>query len=121
MDTIDKIDIMLQDEIVTGDVETNTAQGSVDIINKKKKKKKKIKNESSVIGDTYISGNSNIAGSGQTRFGFITRRDIFDLARKEKVKDKKDNPTDTNILGREGLKFNKKSGAYIPSFWIGDK
>jgi hypothetical protein len=31
-----------------------------------------------------------------------------------------DNPTDTNIIGRKGLKFNKMTGAYTPELWDED-
>lgn len=78
--------------------------------------------ESSVVGGSYISGTtSNIIGSQQTRTGFTTKRKIIDLDRKEKVEVEMEDPTDTNIIGRKNLKFNKKSGAFIPDFWLEEK
>jgi hypothetical protein len=194
MDITNKIDILIQDEISTGDVSTNTAKGHIDVVGGKcpdgqvydrikkvcipkknesssiQKRKffelgRKVQDElhkiradyfkpkdkdfskvaktlkitkkeairawnfftwgdeallpeSSVVGATYISGNSNIAGSGQTRIWGVKRGIITDLSRKEPVTDEKDDPTETNILGRKGLKFDKKSGSYIPDFWF---
>jgi hypothetical protein len=46
---------------------------------------------------------------------------MTDLAWKEPVTDEKDDPAETNILGRESLKFDKKSGAYVPSLWSEDE
>lgn len=128
MNLLDKIDKLIVDTVVTGDIATNTAKGSIDVIGgkcpdgmrycKKRKTCVPINNESSVVGGSYISGTTvNIIGSQQTRTCFTTKRDILDLARKEEVDDKQDDPTKTNILGRKGLKFDKKSGAYIPSLW----
>jgi len=164
MDLTDKIDVLLQDEISTGDVATNTSKGNIDVIggkcpdgqvydkikkvcvpklkegyvyvyNKKKNKRIKISDdpelikkyekkgyikETSVVGGSYVSGTTtNIVGSGQTRvWGSNVLTRMIDLERKEPVEDEKDDPTDTNILGRKGLKFDKKSGSYIPDFWI---
>lgn len=128
MDLIQKLDMMVSDMTVAGDVATNTAKGKIDVIGgecpkgmhycKKRKTCVPIENESSVVGGSYVSGNTvNIVGSAQTRVGFTTKREIFDLARKEPVEDEMDDPTDTNILGRKSLKFDMKSGAYIPSNW----
>lgn len=72
-----KINRLLGDEITTGDVATNTAQGHIDVIggecpdgmvyDKNKKVCVPIE-ESSVVGGSYISGTTiNIVGSGQTR------------------------------------------------------
>jgi len=132
MDLLKKLDIMISDMTVAGDVATNTAKGSIDVIggkcpkgtiyDKVKKVCVPIKNESSVVGGSYVSNTTtNIIGSGQTRTGFTTKRDIIDLARKEPIEDEFDNPTETNILGRKGLKFDKKSGAYIPELWGKDE
>lgn len=108
-------------------------EGFVYVYNKKKNKRVRISDdpkiiekykkkgyivETSVVGGSYVSGTTtNIIGSGQTRVGFTTKRDIIDLARKEAIEDKMDDPTKTNILGRKGLKFDKKSGAFVPSLW----
>jgi hypothetical protein len=128
MDLLDKIDLMV-DTTVAGDVATNTAKGKIDIIGGKcpdgqvYDKIKKVcvpaKNETSVVGGSYISGTTtNIVGSGQTRAVGRRISNIVDLNRKEKVKieDKDDDPTKENI-NRDGLKFNKLTGAYTPSFW----
>jgi hypothetical protein len=131
MNLLNKIDLFINDEITTGDVTTNTAKGHVDVVGGKcpdgqiydkiKKVCVPVKNESSVVGATYISGNSTIAGSGQTRIWGVKRGIMTDLARKEPVTDEKDDPAETNILGRKGLKFDKKSGAYVPSLWSEDE
>lgn len=74
--------------------------------------------ESSIVGGSYVDGSTvNIIGSAQTRAGFTMKRNIIDLARKEPVNAPYYDPTKTNILGRKGLKFDVKSGAYIPSIW----
>lgn len=128
MDITKKIDKLLQDEIVTGDVVNNNTKGNIDVFGGKcpdgmiYDKIKKVcvpkKNESSIVGGSYISVNTvNIIGSQQTRTGFTTKRNIIDLARKEPIKNKLDDPTKTNILGRKGLKFNKETGAYEPELW----
>jgi len=82
MDIINKIDKMITDTIAVGDVETNTAQGSIDVVGGDcpdgqkycpvQKKcvpmgKEMRKDETSVVGGAYIGSISNIAGSGQTR------------------------------------------------------
>lgn len=76
--------------------------------------------ESSITGGAYIGGNSTIAGSAQTRIWGERRRNILDLARKEPVEIEMKDPTDTNILGRKALKFDKETGAYVPSIWGDD-
>jgi hypothetical protein len=107
------------------------------IYNKKKNKRIKILNnpelikkyekkgyvvETSVVGGSYIGGTTtNIVGSGQTRVWGVKRGIMTDLARKEPVTDKRDDPAETNILGRKGLKFDKKLGAYVPSLWSEDE
>lgn len=131
MDLLQKIDLMT-DTTVAGDVATNTAKGKIDVIggecpkgtvyDKVKKVCVPAKNESSVVGGSYVSGTTtNIVGSGQTRVWGVKRNDIVDLARKEPVTDEKDDPTETNILGRKGLKFDKESGAYVPELWRDDE
>lgn len=127
MDLLNKIDMMV-DTTVAGDVATNNAKGKIDVIggecpkgtvyDKIKKVCIPVKNESSVVGGSYIGGTTvNIIGSGQTRAVGRKYDEILDLARKERVEKEMDDPTDTNILGRKGLKFDKKSGAYVPSLW----
>lgn len=131
MDLLQKLDIMLSDTTVAADVATNTGQGKIDVIggecpkgmtyDKIKKVCVPSKNEASIVGGSYVDGSTvNITGSGQTRVWGIDKRNILDLARKEPVETKMDDPTDTNILGRKGLKFDKKSGAYVPSIWGDD-
>lgn len=118
MELIQKLDIMLSDTISTGDVATNTAK-DIDVVGGKcpdgqvydkiKKACVPSKNESGSVS-------SMVAGSQQTRVWGV-KRDILDLARKEPVENEMDDPTDTNIIGRKSLRFDKKSGAYIPDFW----
>jgi len=85
MDLLKKISILLKDEIATGDIESNTAKGKVDVLGdcpkgqqwcSKQKKcvpigsgdgKGERSNESTILGGGFIDGNTNIAGSGQTR------------------------------------------------------
>jgi len=120
MKLIQKIDIMLSDTTATGDVAINTAKGHVDVIGGKcpdgmvYDKTKKIcipkKNESGSVS-------SMVAGSQQTRVWGVKRDRILDLARKEPVENQMDDKTETNIMGRKSLRFDKKSGAYIPDFW----
>ena len=129
MDILDKLDLMI-DTTVAADVATNTGQGKIDVIggecpkgmtyDKIKKICVPSKNEASITGGAYIGGNSNIAGSGQTRIWGERKRNIVDLARKEPVEIEMKDPTDTNILGRKALKFDKESGAYVPSIWGDD-
>lgn len=132
MDIMNKIDVLLQDEIASGDVATNTAKGKIAVIggecpkgtvyDKIKKICVPTKNESSVVGGSYIANTTtNIVGSGQTRIVGVKRNLMPDLARKEPITDEKDDPTETNILGRKGLKFDKKSGAFVPSLWSEDE
>jgi len=86
MNLLKKIDILLKDEIATGDIETNTAKEKVDVLGDCPKgqhwcpeRKKCIpigsgKNESSVVGGSYIDNTTvNILGSGQTRI--VGKRD----------------------------------------------
>lgn len=127
MDLLQKLDMMI-DTTVASDVAVNNAKGKIDVIggecpkgttyDKIKKVCVPSKNESSVVGGSYVDGTTvNILGSGQTRVGFTTKRLIDDLARKEPLEFEMDNPTDTNIIGRKGLKFNKLTGAFTPSIW----
>lgn len=118
-----KIDKLLLDmdssgATTTDNVTTNTAKGKIDVVggqcpkgmvySKEKKTCVPKKNESSVVGGSYVSGNTvNIIGSGQTRVGAVIKRDITVLDRKERIK---------SILG-----FDKESGAYIPTQWSSNK
>ena len=143
MDITNKIDLFINDEMAggmtagsgattTANVAKNLAKGHIDIVGGRcpdgqiydriKKVCVPKKNESSVVGGSYISGTTvNITGSGQTRTWGVKRGIIQDLARKEPLEKEMDDPTDTNILGRKGLKFNKKTGAYTPSLWGDDE
>lgn len=123
--------------ITTGDIAQNLAKGHVPIVGGKcpkgqvYDKKKKVcvpsNNETSVVGGSYIDASTvNIIGSQQTRVwgvkkGMISRGgsrgSMIDLNRKEPVEDEKEDPTETNILGRKSLKFDKKTGAYTPELW----
>lgn len=69
--------------------------------------------ESSVVGATYVSGNSTIAGSGQTRVWGASWKLVDALQNKEKVEDEMDDKAKEN-LSRPNLKFNTLLGAYIP-------
>jgi len=119
MDIINKINKLITDTIAVSDVETNLTQGSVDVVGGKcpkgqqwcsKTKKcvpigsgdregprKKRLSESAVVGGAYISGNSNISGSGQTRVGGEKDKEIETIKRKV-----------PGLLTR----FNKLLGAY---------
>ncbi len=135
MDVLQKIDLFIDptdETTVAGDVAINTAKGHIDVIggecpkgmryDKIKKVCVPSKNEASVVGGSYLGGTTvNIIGSGQTRTWSMEKRNIVDLARKEPVENEVDDPTETNILGRKGLKFDKNSGAYVPSLWGKDE
>jgi hypothetical protein len=79
-----------------------------------KYKKKGFVVEASVVGATYVSGNSNIAGSGQTRIWGERFGWMVDLNRKEPVNIEMDDKAQQNIIGRLGLKFSEFLGAYVP-------
>ena len=116
MDIINKINKLITDTIAVGDVESNLAKGSVDIVGGKcpegqkwcPKKKEcvpigsgdgKRKDETSVVGGSYVdSATVNIIGSGQTRVGGEKDKEIEIL--KTKVPD---------LVTR----FNKLLGAYV--------
>ena len=132
MDLLKRIDIILRDEIsgatVTGNVEPNIAKGKIDVIGGQCPKGqvydrvKKVcipsKNETSVVGGSYVDGTTtNIIGSGQTRIWGERRSLMPDLNRKEPIETEMDNPSDENMIGRKSLKFNKLTGAYTPSLW----
>lgn len=106
-------------------------EGFVYVLNKRKNKQMRISDdpkiikkyksmgyeivETSVVGGSYVSGTTtNMIGSGQTRIWGVKRGLMLDLNRKEPVEVEMDNPTDKN-LGRKALRFNKLTGAYIPS------
>ena len=139
MDIIERIDKLLQDQIVaqggstasgattTPNVATNLAKGHVDIVGGKCPKGQKydpkrkvcvpVKNEASVVGGSYIDGTTiNIIGSGQTRAVGRKRGAIADLDRKNKGEVISADKTIEN-LGRRGLKFNHILGAYVPDHW----
>lgn len=127
MDLLKKIEVFVNDEISTGDVAVNNTKGNIDVIggecpkgtvyDKVNKVCVPVKKESTLVGGVYINGTSNVAGSGQTRVVGRKVSDILDLARKEPVETEFDDPTKSNMMGRKGLKFDKDSGAYIPSLW----
>jgi len=124
MDLIKKIDFVLQDEIASGattsgNVATNTAKGSIDVIggecpkgqvyDKVKKVCIPAKNESSVSG--------MVVGSGQTRvWGSNVATLMPDLNRKNPVEMDDADKTKEN-LSRKSLRFNKLTGAYVPELW----
>ena len=131
MDLLSKIDILIQDEIsgatVTGNVDINTAKGHIDVIGGKcpkgqvYDKVKKVcvpsKNESSVVGGSYVGGTTtNIIGSGQTRVWGFKQGSMPELNRKNPIEDEMDDKTKEN-MDRKSLKFNKLTGAYVPELW----
>jgi hypothetical protein len=132
MDLLQKIDILIQDEIsgatVTGNVAVNTARGNIDVIGGSCPKGqiydkiKKIcvpskKNETSVVGGSYVGGTTtNIIGSGQTRVWGNKQGAMPELNRKNPVEGEMDDKTKEN-MNRKSLKFNKLTGAYTPSLW----
>ena len=120
MDIIGKLDKMITDTIAVGDVESNLTKGNVDVVGgecpkgqqwcSKTKKcvpigsgdregpRKKRLSDSAVVGGSYISGVSNIAGSGQTRVGGERDKEIKTIKRKV-----------PGLVTR----FNKLLGAYV--------
>jgi len=139
MDIINKIDKLLGDQTsgatTTGNVATNLAKGHVDVIggvrrgvssigyqcpkgqvwDKTTRKCVPSKNESSVVGGSYIAGSTvNIVGSGQTRVWGDRLRWMIDLDRKEPVEEEIPDKAEQNIEMRKGLKFNNILGAYVP-------
>jgi hypothetical protein len=123
MDLLHKIDKMIVDTTVAGDVATNNTKGNIDVVGGEcpdgmhycKKRKTCVPNvkESVIAGGTYASGNSTIAGSGQTRIWGDRFNFLDALETKEKVIDKDDDKTKEN-LGRPDLKFDSLLGAYVP-------
>jgi hypothetical protein len=112
---------------VDRNVALNLAKGKVDVIGGKCQKgfhydsKKKVcvpdeVKESSTVGGTYVSGNSTVAGSGQTRVWGFAERNVNTLAFKNKEESEDDDQTKRN-MSRKGLRFNKKSGAFEPEEW----
>lgn len=137
MGLLDKIGKLILDTTVTADVAQNKAKGSVDVIGGSPVKRSGIstigyqcpkgqvwdkktrtcmpkKNESIVVGAPYSSGNSTIAGSGQTRAVGRKVDDIIALMTKEPVNiDGIDDKTIENIGGRPNLKFDSLLGGYV--------
>lgn len=89
-DIVLRLNRLIGDETVTGDIATNTA-GCL------KKKKKKKTNESTVIGGAYVDSASNVAGSGQTRTVGDRKGEIDVLTRKPRP-----------------LKWSDLLGLYVP-------
>ena len=129
MDIIERLNKLLDQTAsgatTTDNVATNTAKGHIDVVggacpagqryDSKKKVCVPIKDESSVVGGSYIDGTTvNIIGSGQTRvWGSNVDTSMLDLDRKNKVEVVSADKTIEN-LGRRGLKFNHILGAYVP-------
>lgn len=115
MDLLHKIEKLIVDTTVVGDVAQNKTKGNVDIVGgdcpegmyycKKKKTCVPIKNETVVA--------AAVVGSGQTRVWGNHFNLIDALETKEKVVDKDDDKAKEN-LGRPDLKFDSLLGAYIP-------
>lgn len=114
MDILDKIDLM--DQTVAGDVSTNLAKGSIDVVggkcpkgqvyDKDKKTCVPAKNESSF--------SAAIAGSGQTRVWGERYHKVVDLKRKNPFElDNLADKAEENI-GRKGTRFNTLLGGYVP-------
>lgn len=115
MDLVNKIDKLIVDTTVAGDVAQNTAKGKVDVVGGKcpdgmvydKKKKTCVpKNNESVLAAAVV-------GSGQTRVWGNKFNLIDALETKEPVVDKNDDKAKEN-LGRPDLKFDSLLGAYVP-------
>jgi len=137
MDLLKRIDLMV-DTTVVSDVATNTAKGHVDVIGGVQKVRRGVdsigyqcpkgqvwdkktrtcipsRNESSIVGGSYVDNTTvNIIGSGQTRVGGTTKRQITNLGIKEPIEIEMDDKTEENIFGRRGLKFSDFLGAYVP-------
>lgn len=123
MDLLTKIDKLIVDTTVAGDVATNNTKGNIDIVGGKcpdgmvysKSKKTCVPktDEMVTVGGTYASGSSTIAGSGQTRVWGNNFNLIDALETKEPVEDKMKDKAKEN-LGRPDLKFDSLLGAYVP-------
>lgn len=109
----------------TTDVAKNLARGHVDVVggkcpegyryDKNKKVCVPIKNESVLVGGSYVAGNTNIAGSGQTR-AWGGRWNLIDaLETKNPVELEMDDKAKENIEGRRPMKFDKYLGGYVPT------
>lgn len=115
MDLLQKLEKMISDMTVTGDVAINNTKGNIDVIGGKCPdgmvycKKKKIcipkANETTVA--------AAVAGAGQARVWGSKWSLIDTLENKEPVEDKMDDKSKEN-LGRPDLKFNSLLGAYVP-------
>jgi len=115
MDITEKIDKMIVDTTVAGDVATNNTKGNIDIVGGEcpdgmhycKKRKTCVPD----VKESIVAG--AIAGSGQTRAWGREFNLIDALEAKERVIDKNDDKTKEN-LGRPDLKFDSLLGAYVP-------
>ena len=115
MDLVGKIDKLMVDTTVVGDVAQNKSQGNVDVIGgecpegthycQKRKKCIPDNNESVVT--------AAVVGSGQTRFWGRDFNFIDALETKEKVITKDDDKAKEN-LGRPDLRFDTLLGVYAP-------
>jgi hypothetical protein len=113
MDLLHKIDKMIVDTTVTGDVTTNNTKGNIDVVGGKcpdgmhycKKRKTCVPD----MKEAVVAA----VGSGQTRAWGNEFNLIDALENKEKVIDKDDDKAKEN-LGRPDLKFDSLLGAYIP-------
>jgi hypothetical protein len=115
MDLLHKIDKMIVDTTVAGDVAQNKTQGKVDVVGGEcpegmyycKKRKTCVPK----TNETIVA--SAVVGSGQTRVWGSSFNLIDALENKEKVVDKNDDKSKEN-LGRPDLKFDSLLGAYVP-------
>lgn len=117
MDLLCKIDKLIVDTTVAGDVAQNTAKGKVDIIGGKCPdgmhycSKRKTCVPDTNTNETTIA--SAVVGSGQTRAVGDHWNFLDALETKEKVINKNSDKTKEN-LGRPDLKFDSLLGAYVP-------
>jgi len=114
MDLVGKIDKLIVDTTVAGDVAQNKAQGKVDVVGGEcpdgmkycKKRKTCVPVNESVVAAAVV-------GSGQTRVWGDDWNLIDALKSKEPVSDKMADKTKENLFRRD-LKFDSLLGAYVP-------
>lgn len=116
MDLVGKIDKLIVDTTVAGDVTTNNTKGNIDVVGGEcpegmyycKKRKTCVPNDAN---ESIVAG--AVVGSGQTRAWGRDFNLIDALETKENVIDKNDDKAKEN-LGRPDLKFDTLLGAYVP-------
>lgn len=115
MDLLRRIDKLMVDTTVAGDVATNNTKGNIDVVGGKcpdgmvysKTKKTCVPK----TNETIVA--AAVAGSGQTRAWGSEWNLIDALETKEPVENKMDDKPKEN-LNRPDLKFDSLLGAYVP-------